>query len=357
MPPITNTAILQWQRMANLRHWIPEGQTEFFIIASPGSGECPLGSSLSHYEVWPVSVDVSDASTAFLLVSHGSKDPRHGAALERVGHFVREQLQIALAGEGNPPAVSPLTPAPLASNHSEDGRPVVPTPRPPVQHPIVGVAALEGGPMPLHEQIVGFGRRALAAGICRLRIVPIFLLCGVHVSQDIPAEVAQAAVALPDLALEVCDHLGSHPGLTPLLRHRVGTTGAEGWILLSHGSRRPGGNQAIQALAAGLGGMAAFWSVAPNLEQQVIQLMQQGVQQLTIMPYFLFAGGITDVITQATEELAERFPTVRFRLLPPLGATAEVANLVTELALQQRVASPTSVASTLHRPLRTCIAS
>jgi len=300
-----------------------------------------------------VSVDVSDASTAFLLVSHGSKDLRHGAALERVSHFVREQLQPALADPVPPSAVAdaPLPPATLTSA-PQGGRPALPP-----RQPIVGVAALEGGTLPLHGQIVGFGRRALAAGISRVRIVPIFLLRGVHVSQDIPAEVAQAAAMLPGLALEVCDHLGSHPGLTPLLHQRVGTTGAEGWILLSHGSRRPGGNQAIQALAARLGAMAAFWTVAPSLEQQVIQLMQQGVQQLTIMPYFLFAGSITDVITHTTEELAERFPTVRFRLLPPLGATAEVAGLVTELALQQRVAPPTSVASNLRRPLRTCIAS
>ncbi|HEY9878548.1 MAG TPA: hypothetical protein V6D29_08835, partial [Leptolyngbyaceae cyanobacterium] len=42
---------------------------------------------------------------------------------------------------------------------------------------------------------------------------------------------------------------------------------------------------------------------------------------------------ITDAITRVTEELAERFPKISFRLLPPLGATPEIAQLVTEIAL------------------------
>jgi len=63
----------------------------------------------------------------------------------------------------------------------------------------------------------------------------------------------------------------------------------------------------------------------------VIELMQNGCQKLTILPYFLFTGGITDAIVHRTEELAERFPKVNFRLLPTLGATNEIADLAIEL--------------------------
>ena len=75
----------------------------------------------------------------------------------------------------------------------------------------------------------------------------------------------------------------------------------------------------------------AYWAVPPDIETQVIELMQQGCQKLTILPYFLFAGGITDAIAHRTEELAERFPKVQFRLLPTLGATAEMAQLSVEM--------------------------
>lgn len=209
-----------------------------------------------------------------------------------------------------------------------------------VNGPLVGTACLEVGAVPLHQQIVAFSQRAQAAGIDRVRVIPLFLLAGVHVMEDIPAEVDLARQALPGLTLEVCSHLGNHPGLQGLLRHKLRTTATEALILLSHGSRRPGGNAPIYALAQGLGGTAAFWAVAPSLDTQVIHYMQSGVQRVAILPYFLFAGSTTDAITHHTEELAERFPQMGFHLLPPLGPSPELTRLVVDLALDRIPAKP-----------------
>jgi sirohydrochlorin ferrochelatase len=153
--------------------------------------------------------------------------------------------------------------------------------------------------------------------------------------EDIPAEVEQARQELPGLTLDVTPHLGSHPGLKGLLRAKLSATTSEAIILLAHGSRRPKGTDAVSALARALGGEAAFWAVAPSLESQVIHYMQTGVQRLAILPYFLFAGAITDAVTHLTEDLAERFPSISFHLLPPLGPSAELACLVVDLALDQ----------------------
>lgn len=204
-----------------------------------------------------------------------------------------------------------------------------------VNGPLVGTACLETEALPLHRQIVEFSRRACAAGAQRVRLVPLFLLAGVHVMEDIPAEVEQARQALPGLTLEVCPHLGSHPGLKGLLRQKLQTTAIKTPIVLAHGSRRPGGNDAICTMAQRLGGTAAFWAVAPSLEAQVIHHMQAGVQRVAILPYFLFAGTTTDAITHLTEELAERFPKMGFHLLPPLGPSLELARLVIDLALDR----------------------
>jgi sirohydrochlorin ferrochelatase len=201
--------------------------------------------------------------------------------------------------------------------------------------PVVGVACLETGVLSLAQQIVSFGHRARAAGASRVRLVPLFLLAGVHVTQDIPAEVEQAQALLPDLAIEVCPHLGSHPGLRGLLRAKLRATTAESFILLAHGSRRPGSNEAIAKLARSLGGTAAFWATAPDLESQVIHHMQSSVHRLAIVPYFLFTGTTTDAITHLTEELAERFPQMGMHLLPPLGPTPDLARLVVDLALDR----------------------
>lgn len=204
-----------------------------------------------------------------------------------------------------------------------------------VSGPLVGTACLEIGAVPLHQQIVAFSRRAYAAGVQRVRLIPLFLLAGVHVMEDIPGEVELAQRALPDLTLEVCQHLGSHPGLKGLLRHKLRATTTGALIVLAHGSRRPGSNAAIGALAQSLGGTAAFWAMAPSLDTQVIQHMQSGAQRVAILPYFLFAGSTTDAITHHTEELAERFPQMGFHLLPPLGPSPELARLVIDLALDR----------------------
>ncbi len=205
--------------------------------------------------------------------------------------------------------------------------------------PLVGTACLEAGEWPLHQQILEFGRRAGAMGVQTIQIVPLFLLQGVHVMRDIPAEVRLAQPALPKLALNICPHLGSHPGLAGLLRQKWQTSPqpgpAQSLVVLAHGSRQPRGNDSTYALAKALGGTAAFWTMTPGLESQMIHLIQAGLSQLTILPYFLFTGRTTDAIIQATEELAERFSGINLRLLPPLGPSVDLANLVIDLALNR----------------------
>lgn len=304
----------------------------------------------------------ASSSAAYLLVSHGSRDPRPQTAMNRLAQLVRDQLQGPLAGDRHPevklnlppspsepvepsallpPAASPaLTPAAgstaaparlaaaPASRSRTEGQPYPGQP-----YPIVGTACLEQATLPLHQQLYEFCLRVKAAGIERVKVVPIFLLRGVHVLVDIPAqiELAQAQLA-GQMKIDLCAHLGSHPKLGQLLQTRMADAPSESCLLLAHGSRQPGGNQAVEALADSLSAAIAFWSVPPKLETQVVQLMQTGCQQLTILPYFLFTGGTTDAITRLTEELAERFPKVSFRLLPPLGATAAIAALVADLA-------------------------
>jgi sirohydrochlorin cobaltochelatase len=286
-----------------------------------------------------------------MLVSHGSRDPRPNQAMEHLAQIVLTQIQQQqITASVQSPAVQAALANSLQQARSEP--PIPPsaqafplTQRPQattgvrrslsVKFPLVGTACLELSPVPLHQQVIDFGRRAAAGGVSTLRIIPLFLLQGVHVMEDIPAEIRQARQALPGLAVEVCPHLGSHPGMQKVLQTQQRVTTYETMLLLAHGSRRPGGNDPIHAMANHLGGAAAFWAVAPSVEDQVIQMMQNGIQKLAILPYFLFAGSITDAITQTTESLAERFPQITFHLLPPLGPTENLATLVTDLALDR----------------------
>jgi sirohydrochlorin cobaltochelatase len=239
--------------------------------------------------------------STYLLVSHGSRDPRPQVALENLAQLLSDNLA-----------------------HS---------------FPAVATATLELGPAPLHEQICSFGERTLSLGLTHLQILPVFLLPGVHVADDIPAEVEIAQKTFGSrLNIEVRPHLGSQvAGLTNLLKTQMQELAflpnllSPKWIVLSHGSRRPGGNSTFEEIASQLGAETAYWSVKPSLEARIDSLVRGGHQQIGIVPYFLFNGGITDAIAKNVEQLQQQFPTAELHLANPLGASVELADLIRDL--------------------------
>jgi len=196
----------------------------------------------------------------------------------------------------------------------------------------VGTATLELAPLPLHAQICQFSNSAIAAGCQHLRVLPLFLLPGVHVMADIPAEVAIAREALgKSMAIEIRPYLGSHGGLEQLLATQQHSLLADAWILLSHGSRRVDGNQPVLEMAGNLSAVPAYWSVTPALESRVAELAAAGAAKIGILPYFLFAGGITEAIAWQVRELQIKFPRVQLLLGKPIEASVELADLILEL--------------------------
>lgn len=247
-------------------------------------------------------------ASAYLLVSHGSRDPRPEIAMQNLAAQLCHKIQSDL------PKIA--TGGVAAQLKCET---------------LVGTAYLELSPTPLHEQIIEFSKNALDCGCNSLKILPLFLLPGVHVMEDIPAQVALAKQALgQDIKISLQPYLGSYPGLGRLLAKQVVATKAEAKILLAHGSRRPEANRPVEAMAAEIGAVAAYLATPPSLEAQV-QLLSAGYRALLIIPYFLFAGGMTDAVAQRQQELKLQFPEVSFQLAEPLGASAELAELIWDL--------------------------
>lgn len=199
-------------------------------------------------------------------------------------------------------------------------------------YPLVGTATLELGYAPLHEQIRQFASVALAGGCNYLRVLPLFLLPGVHVREDIPNEVALAKASLGDaIAIAQQPHIGTHPNLRGLLTNQWATVDADAKILLSHGTRRAGGNQPVEAIAKQLQAVTAYWSVQPSLEEQIQGLASAGHKTIAILPYFLFPGGITDAIAQRVTELQAEFPQLHLKVGEPIGVSTQLATLIVNL--------------------------
>jgi sirohydrochlorin cobaltochelatase len=248
-------------------------------------------------------------ASAYLLVSHGSHDPRPEIAMQHLA----EQLCHKIQGD-----LLTMTTEVITSELKCET--------------LVGTAYLELNPEPLHQQIIKFGKNALDSGCHSLKIQPLFLLPGVHVMEDIPAQVALAEQAIgQDIKIFLQPYLGCHPGLECLLAKQLIATKAEAKILLAHGSRRFEANAPVEEMAVKIKAVAAYLSVSPSLEARVQELVATGYKSLMIIPYFLFPGGMTDAVAQRQEELKLKFPQVNFQLAEPLGASAELVELIWDL--------------------------
>ncbi len=235
--------------------------------------------------------------SAYLLVSHGSRDPRPDIAVQQLAKLVSQKLP-----------------------NSEN---------------LVGTATLEVKTHPLHQQIYDFAQTALVLGYKSLKIVPLFLVPGVHVMIDIPAEVELVKAVLgQDMIIDLKRYLGSYGNLEKLLTPTMASIKAEVSILLAHGSRRFGSQQPVETMARNLGLVVAYWSISPNLESRVTELVVAGYKQIAILPYFLFTGGITDAIAESVEKLKLQFPEVMFKLAPSLGESTELADVIWDLATE-----------------------
>ncbi len=256
------------------------------------------------------------SNPAYLLISHGSRDPRPDAAMATLAQQLAQRLATlnrALASHA------------LYSGVAKGDRPAPST----SATPLVETAVLELHPLPLHQQIMQMAERAIARQHDEVRLVPIFLLPGVHVKEDIPAEVAIARQQLTEsLPITVYPHLGSHPNVSRLLVPPAEAPTTAARLVISHGSRRPGGNEALEQLAANLGASVAFWSVSPSIEDQLTQLMQSGHRAIALMPFMLFPGGILDAIAQQVEILAQQHPEVTVYWAEPMGTAPALVDLL-----------------------------
>lgn len=304
---------------------------------------------------------------AVLLVSHGSREPRS----QRAAALLADRLALVLRW----------------------------------QRARVGIAQLECAAQPLHDQISRFvSDRRGQGSIAHCQILPLFLSAGVHARQDLPAQVDLAREQLARSGwrgeLVVAPPLGLWPGwqewlatswasLSPRTKASdfgrstqpsppvaLGSIASPASpapvpatkILLAHGSRRPGGNAAVESLAKHLGATPAYWSVAPSLADRLAEWQIQRQQNLSetlaqneathsgaidsgsidsaginstaigttavnttaidttaieVLPYFLFAGSLTEAIAAQVAILEKQ---IKQSLLPlPTSADQEAA--------------------------------
>lgn len=230
---------------------------------------------------------------AYMLVVHGSRNPTYRQQLDQLQQLIIEKLR----SEG---FIAPIA-----------------------------TAYLELGDQSLSEKIINFAQKYSKQGYTTLKILPLFLLSGTHVLKDIPEEVEISRPFSP-LKIELMIHLGQSKDLITLLDHKYQQQPTTHRILLSHGTKIAQGNQESEQIAKKLKAESAYWSILPNLATIVNQLPNSSSNSITILPYFLFAGKITDTIYDEIKSL-QKVTQTKLNFIFPLGATPELTEVIVKL--------------------------
>ncbi|OIP78790.1 MAG: hypothetical protein AUK48_00935 [Oscillatoriales cyanobacterium CG2_30_44_21] len=195
----------------------------------------------------------------------------------------------------------------------------------------IGGGCLEGQELSLAQQLELFAVEVSNSNVTEIVILPLFLLEGVHVKEDIPEQVAITALEHQDdnLGFRVTEHLGTSPQIPKLLIQNFANQlpDRQNRILIAHGSRRDGANQVVEDLAQQCDAIAAYWGVEPKIETQIEALLSQGIAEITVLPYFLTEGGITEAIAKKLQVYGDR---VKIRQLAVPLSKAQIIDLSLE---------------------------
>jgi sirohydrochlorin cobaltochelatase len=262
-------------------------------------------------------------SCQFLLVTHGSSDRRHGIAAQLLCQRLKDWFVF----------------------HN-------------FHNLVVENVVLEGDELSLADQVMAKLNGARSAGIQQSVLVPLFLLPGMHVMEDIPAQIAvvkeQLAIGVDSAdgmaypSLSVMPFLGDWPPMKlALLNHLIAEPNGSGLddstdvstddvmvgrityrLLLAHGSRVPGAMDSLEAIAETLGLTTAYWLIEPKVEPRLEQLIAGGSNVIEIFPYFLFEGGISDAIDRIIQGVSQRYPQVEFVMHDVLAIRPDFVDMV-----------------------------
>ena len=114
-------------------------------------------------------------------------------------------------------------------------------------------------------------------------------------------------------------------------------------IILAHGSRRHESNQEIETLAKEVKKIAGneydvieyayLEIVEPTLLQSIERVVNRGVSDITILPYFLNSGNhVKRDVPTIIETATERYPDCRFKISVCVGMFEGMPKLILEQA-------------------------
>lgn len=235
------------------------------------------------------------------------------------------------------------------------------------RHPEVPVAGgFSGGPdapLPLDDAV----DELVGRGVTRLAAIPLLLTAAGRAGRTLPAALGRAAGRHPGLHCAAGAELGPHPRLLRVLESRLDEALGSGArrpedrarttvLLVGRGATDPHANAEVARAARLLWEGCGFAGVETAFVTQAAPDVPAGLDRcralaaaapgaggpgrIVVLPYFLFPGGLFERLCMQTEGWAAAHPDTEVYGAHPLGAGAEVADVVMERYRETVAADP-----------------
>jgi sirohydrochlorin cobaltochelatase len=240
------------------------------------------------------------ARPAFLVVGHGSRDPRGAREFHELVGLVRER-NPGLAVEGGFIELS----------------------RPPIGECV--------------NRLAEEGARDVAA-------VPLMLLAAGHAKDDIPATLVREGIEHPEMEFRYGRALGVRPELLELMEERISAVVPDeekpdtAVLVVGRGSSDPDANSDIAKITRLFYEgrpypmvESAFISMTPpDVGEGLDRLRRLGAKRVVVFSYFLFTGVLEERIRDEAQGFVAENPDVEVRYAGYFGPDGRVADLLVE---------------------------
>lgn len=155
--------------------------------------------------------------------------------------------------------------------------------------PIQGFGFLEQAEPSIERAV----EACIARGATEITLVPIFLLPGVHVNQDLPAICSNYS----EVTFRIANPLGVDAIMVEILHDRLRDAGYSNHpdeivLLVGHGSREPAAKREFEKLASLLDGdIDTAYLTTPNYYDEMVEKLAD--KKIFLLPYLLYSGGFT----------------------------------------------------------------
>lgn len=193
--------------------------------------------------------------------------------------------------------------------------------------------------------LLSAGLERAAQGAERVIALPLILNAAGHVKLEIPGLIRQARERMPGVTFLYGRPLGCEEPVLKLLRRRLHSAMVmldmpdpknTGVILLGRGASDMAANGEVAKMARWLFETTrhelveyAFTGIThPRLEGTVQRMVQLGMMQIVILPYYLFTGRLIKRIARQEERLRRQYPRVAFARAGYLGINDTLVKLL-----------------------------